>query len=162
MGITLDETDWKILEQLQENARSTFTEIGQKVGLTAPAVRERIRNMEDEGLIEGYRPLINYSALGRPIRAIIELRYKSISRAAERASFSHKELFSDIQGIVRTLLVTGDNECIMEAALENMQQLDFMLEELNTMGFLTVTNMILDDSGEEKLRRLLQKPSKKR
>ena len=40
-AICLDTTDWKILEALQKNARSTFTEIGQSVGLTAPAVRER-------------------------------------------------------------------------------------------------------------------------
>ena len=61
-AICLDTTDWKILEALQKNARSTFTEIGQSVGLTAPAVRERIRRMESDELITGYRPVINYAS----------------------------------------------------------------------------------------------------
>ena len=79
-AICLDTTDWKILEALQKNARSTFTEIGQSVGLTAPAVRERIRRMESDELITGYRPVINYAVLGRPIRALIALKFKSGSR----------------------------------------------------------------------------------
>lgn len=146
--LNLDTTDWKILEVLQKNARSTLTEIGQSVGLTAPAVRERMRRMEDEGLITAYRPVINYAVLGRPIRALIALKFKSGSHAAERYQFSHLELFEDIAGIVRSWLVTGDTECVVEIAAPSMKQLDTILEALNKLGFLTVTYMILEDSGE--------------
>ena len=144
-AICLDTTDWKILEALQKNARSTFTEIGQSVGLTAPAVRERIT---------GYRPVINYAVLGRPIRALIALKFKSGSRAADGTTLAHSELFNGLAGVVRWWFVTGDTECVLEAAAPSMKQLDATLETLNRWGFLTVTYMILDDSGEVNCRRL--------
>ena len=152
--ISLDETDWKILDALQENARATFTEIGQFVGLTAPAVRERIRRMEDEELIVGYRPVINYNVLGRPLRALISLKFKSGSRAAERAEFSHLELFKDIPGVLKSWLVTGDTECVLEASAATMKELDAILVELNRLGFLTATYMILEDTGERNCSKL--------
>ena len=152
--ITLDETDWKILETLQDNARSTFTEIGQIVGLTAPAVRERIRRMEDEELIAGYRPVINYNVLGRPLHALISLKYKSASRAAERSELSQLGLFKDIPGVLRSWLVTGDTECVIEAVTATMKELDAILVELNRLGFLTVTYMVLEDTGERNCRKL--------
>ena len=76
--VTLDSTDWNILKELQKNARAPFTDIGQKVGLTGPAVRDRIKDMEEFGIIDGYRAVLNYSMLGRGIRAIIELRVKML------------------------------------------------------------------------------------
>lgn len=152
--ISLDETDWKILDALQENARTTFTEIGQFVGLTAPAVRERIRRMEDEELIVGYRPVINYNVLGRPLRALISLKFKSSSLAAERAEFSHLELFKDIPGVLKSWLVTGDTECVLETAATTMKELDAILVELNRLGFLTTTYMILEDTGERNCSKL--------
>ena len=51
----LDETGWRLLDELQKNARLTNTELGQRVGLTSPAVADRIRRMEDAGIIVGYR-----------------------------------------------------------------------------------------------------------
>ena len=153
-AICLDTTDWKILEALQKNARSTFTEIGQSVGLTAPAVRERIRRLESDELITGYRPVINYAVLGRPIRALIALKFKSGSRAADGTTLAHSELFNGLAGVVRWWFVTGDTECVLEAAAPSMKQLDATLETLNRWGFLTVTYMILDDSGEVNCRRL--------
>ena len=55
--IQLDETDWRIIRALRENARATFTEIGRAVGLTSPAARERVRRMEEAGLtIAGVSP----------------------------------------------------------------------------------------------------------
>ena len=51
----LDETGWRILDALQGNARIAFSELGRQVGLSAPAVAERVRRMEEAGLITGYR-----------------------------------------------------------------------------------------------------------
>ncbi|MDO5116520.1 MAG: Lrp/AsnC family transcriptional regulator [Synergistaceae bacterium] len=152
--ILLDDTDWRILEILQENARATFTEIGLSVGLTSPAVRERIRRMEEVGLITGYRPVISYGVLGRQIRALIALKFKSGSRAAQSPEFSPLEPLSDIPGVVRAWLVTGDTECFVEAAVPTMKALDGILVKLHDFGFLTVTYMILDDTGEKRCRQL--------
>ncbi|MFN0070356.1 MAG: Lrp/AsnC family transcriptional regulator, partial [Chloroflexota bacterium] len=55
----LDDVSWKILLALQENARVSFSELGRQVGLTPPAVAERLRRLEDLGVIEGYRAVVN-------------------------------------------------------------------------------------------------------
>ncbi len=69
----LDETGWHILEALQENARLSFSELGQRVGLSSPAVAERVRRMEDAGIITGYRAEVNTAKIGYPITAIIRI-----------------------------------------------------------------------------------------
>src|SRR5215472_8883841 len=69
----LDETGWHILEALQENARLSFSELGQRVGLSSPAVAERVRRMEDAGIITGYRAEVNIAKIGYPITAIMRL-----------------------------------------------------------------------------------------
>ena len=99
--IQLDETDWRIIRALRENARATFTEIGRAVGLTSPAARERVRRMEEAGLIEGYRPVFNYSVMGFGIKAIILMKSKSDSRVAEKHYFRLLPAVRELEGIVR-------------------------------------------------------------
>ena len=69
----MDHTDKKILQLLQENSRSTMKEIGEHVGLTPPAVSERIRKLEEEGAILGYHAHINPLSLGNNINAFVEV-----------------------------------------------------------------------------------------
>ena len=63
----LDDTGWQVLATLQENARIPFSELGRRVGLSAPAVAERVRRMEDAGIIAGYGVRLGFEQLGRPI-----------------------------------------------------------------------------------------------
>lgn len=56
----MDQINWGILQELQKNARIPFAEIGRKVGLTSPAVAERVKKMEDTGIINGYYTSINH------------------------------------------------------------------------------------------------------
>ena len=60
----MDSVNWKILRELQQNARATYAEIGKVVGLTAPAVGQRIQKMEDEGIITGYRVSLDLEKIG--------------------------------------------------------------------------------------------------
>jgi Lrp/AsnC family leucine-responsive transcriptional regulator len=60
----LDATGWRILQELQQNARLSFSELGQRVGLSSPAVTERVRRMEEAGIITGYRAEINTAKVG--------------------------------------------------------------------------------------------------
>src|SRR5215470_9312750 len=78
----LDETGWALLCALQENARSSYAELGMRVGLTAPAVANRIRRLEAEGIITGYRAVINPAKLGLGLTAII--RFFSPKESYER------------------------------------------------------------------------------
>jgi Lrp/AsnC family leucine-responsive transcriptional regulator len=67
----MDQTDIRILEDLQLNARITMTELGKKVGLTAPAAAERIRKLEEKGIIKNYSVTINPQKINKPITAFI-------------------------------------------------------------------------------------------
>jgi Lrp/AsnC family leucine-responsive transcriptional regulator len=69
----LDETDRQILELLQKDARQTNAAIGEQVGLSAPSVFERVKKLEQRGVIEGYTVRVNPTALGRPLTAFIRL-----------------------------------------------------------------------------------------
>lgn len=73
MAVTLDDTDRKILELLQRDARMTNAKIGEEVGMTAPSVFERIRKLEQRGVIERYTAVINPQAVGKTITALIRL-----------------------------------------------------------------------------------------
>src|SRR5947199_4292172 len=86
----LDETGWHILEALQQNARLSFSELGQRVGLSSPAVAERVRKMEDAGIITGYHAEVNLAKLGFPVMAII--RMTSLARSGKYAGASSKQV----------------------------------------------------------------------
>jgi Lrp/AsnC family transcriptional regulator, leucine-responsive regulatory protein len=67
----MDEIDKDILLHLQENARTSFTELGKKVGLSTPAVNERVKKLEEKGIIVGYKAIINPEKIDKPIMAFI-------------------------------------------------------------------------------------------
>lgn len=60
----LDDTGWQILEELQGDARLSFSELGRRVGLSTPAVTQRVRRMEDAGIITGYRAVVDPATVG--------------------------------------------------------------------------------------------------
>ena len=143
--LSVDNTDRRILTILQENARTPFTEIGRAVGLTSPAVKERVVRMEQAGLIKAYRTEIDYTLLGRQLRALVMLKVKSYDRISERHDVS---MVSKIGGVVRAWDVTGDVECIADVAVPTMKELDGVLAKFAALGFATTTYLILDDTGE--------------
>ena len=70
----LDPKDWQLLELLQSDARSGYAELGRQVGLSAPATAERIKRLEDAGVIRNYRAEIDPCKLGYAIEAVVRLR----------------------------------------------------------------------------------------
>jgi Lrp/AsnC family leucine-responsive transcriptional regulator len=69
----MDETDWAILHELQIDARLSYAELGRRVGLSSPAVQERVRKMEDYGIITGYRVEIDLPKAGFPLSAYVRV-----------------------------------------------------------------------------------------
>src|SRR6266852_3573874 len=100
----LDETGWRLLEALQENARISFSELGQRVGLSSPAVAERVRRMEDAGIITGYRAEINTAKIGYPITVIMRMS-NSPGERCSRLGASAQE----IPEILECYRVTGSD-----------------------------------------------------
>lgn len=67
----MDRVDWHILDELQADARLSFNELSRRVRLSAPAVAERVRRLESDGLITGYHAQVDPARAGRPVRAVV-------------------------------------------------------------------------------------------
>ncbi|MFC7372462.1 Lrp/AsnC family transcriptional regulator [Fictibacillus iocasae] len=67
----MDEIDYEILQHLQDDARISMTALGKKIGLSTPAVNERVKKLEDKGIIESYRAVVNPEKIQKPIMAFI-------------------------------------------------------------------------------------------
>ena len=84
----LDELDRELLAQLSANGRATFSELGQRVGLSAPAVKRRIERLEARGVITGYTVLIDDAKLANPIEAFTELRFAGDTKVEDIAGIA--------------------------------------------------------------------------
>lgn len=133
----VDSTDWAILRELQENARISYAELGRRVGLTSPAVQERVRRLEDAGIIQGYHATVNPEKLGLPIQVLIRLEGEC--RNKEQAVAELRQ----IPQIIHAYHVLGDDCFVLVAVLPTMASLNPLLKQLYQHGE-TVTTVVLD------------------
>ncbi|KHF33015.1 HTH-type transcriptional regulator LrpC [Paenibacillus sp. P1XP2] len=70
----MDQTDLKILNILQDNARITISELGRMINMTGPAVTERVRRLEEKGVIRSYRAMLSPEKLGKAITAFVAIQ----------------------------------------------------------------------------------------
>ncbi len=132
----LDETGWHILQALQENARLSFSELGQRVGLSSPAVTERVRRLEDAGIIRGYRAEIDTTKIGYPITAIIRMQVQG-----ERCTRFTANV-QEIPEVLECYRVTGDDSLIMRVMVSCVEHLEAIIDRLSVHGQLT-TSIVL-------------------
>ena len=139
----LDALDWSILEELQENARLSYAEIGRRVGLSAPAVTERVRSLEESGVIAGYGARVRPERMGLPVSAFIrmQLRAGRLEEVVERVR-SH-------EAVSECHRVTGDDDLIMRVRASSVNRLEQHLDEFLGYGRLT-TSIVLSSSVEER------------
>ncbi len=126
--VIVDDTDWKILHELQCDARITFKELGYRVGLSAPATAERVRKMEDLGIITGYRVEINRSKVGLPVTAWIRL-----STPKERSARLSEKL-RDIPEIIECSRVAGPDSFVMKVSVSSMEHLEHLIDHFSQYG----------------------------
>ncbi|WP_457617819.1 Lrp/AsnC family transcriptional regulator [Lutibacter sp.] len=134
----LDDINWSILHCLQQNARQTNTEIARKVGISSPAVSERIRKMEDMGVIENYYAKVSYSETGYQLKAMITLR----AFMGKLKPFIHK--VTSFNEVINCYRITGNENIIMEVVLNNQKHLEQFIDQLITYGE-TSTHIILSN-----------------
>lgn len=134
----VDELNWKILECMQQNARESFVNIGKKVGLTPPAVAERVKKMEDLGIIEGYKTIVSHSKIGLQLRAIVALR----AFVGKLKPFLNK--VNTFDEVVNCYRITGNENIIMEVVLKDQFHLEQFIDTLITYGE-TRTHIILSN-----------------
>lgn len=124
----LDPINWKIITLLQQNARLSFAELGKQVHLSAPAVAERIKKLEEQGVIHGYSARVNLDKLGYPIIAQVQARvFMGKEPAFIRFVKSRDE-------VVECSNVTGEKAFLLKVAVSTMAQLDELLEAFSTLS----------------------------
>ncbi len=133
----LDETGWQILQALQENARLSFSELGQRVGLSSPAVAERVRRMEDAGIITGYRAEVNTAKIGYPITAIMRIS----TRPGERCN-SISLSAPENPEVLECYRVTGSDSLIVRVMASSVEHLESIIDRLSVHGQVT-TSIVL-------------------
>jgi Lrp/AsnC family transcriptional regulator, leucine-responsive regulatory protein len=124
----IDSLNGKILKCLQENARQSNAEIGRQVGITSPAVSERIKKMEDLGIIEGYKTIVSPFEIGYQLKAIITLR----AFMGKLKPFLEKVKTYD--EVINCYRITGDENIVMEVVLKNQKHLENFIDQLIVYG----------------------------
>lgn len=127
--VSLDDVDWQLLILLQEDARRGFRELGREVGLTPPAVANRVRRMERTGVIIGYSARINPLAAGYAVEAFIQV--VSTGRRASHAV--------DIQAaadpcVLEDHRVAGQDDHVLRAVASSIGALEPFIDALNEHG----------------------------
>jgi Lrp/AsnC family transcriptional regulator, leucine-responsive regulatory protein len=132
----LDEISWHVLEELQNNARTSFAELGRRVGLTLPAVAERVRKMEDAGIITGFRAELDPAKIGLPIAAFI--RISVVGDVFARIAKAVREM----PEVLECHRGTGADSFTLKVAVESVQHLESLIDKLTPFG-TTSTSIVL-------------------
>ncbi len=144
----LDSIAWKILEALQQNARITFAELGRKVGLSTPAVAERVHRLEESGIITGYHATVDPARLGMAVRIVVRLTIRGGDLQVSRAV----AVIRDLPEVTRCHRVTGDESFVMEANVVSIRHMEALIDKLGAVG-ATSTSTVLSSPVERRLLR---------
>ena len=155
----LDRIAWRIVEELQQNARISWAELGRRVGLTTPAVAERVHRLEKLGVIRGFHADISLERLGLPILIFVRLSMAG-PEALVRTFQQQVKTWDEVLECHR---VTGSDSFIVKARVVSVEHLERFLDKLGHYGTTststvlsspvlqrTVTQKIVDQFHESK------------
>jgi len=140
----LDLIDNDILKILQKNGRISMKNLGKKVGLSAPAVSERVKKLEEKGIIEGYRAVVNPKKMGKSVEAFINISMKPKNRK------NFMQFVENNNNIITCYHVTGTYCMVIKALFEEMIDLEMLIDKLQEYGD-TNTLIILSTPLKRKL-----------
>jgi Lrp/AsnC family leucine-responsive transcriptional regulator len=131
----IDRIDLQILTELQTNARVSMAELGRRVGMSAPAVAERVQRLEDTGVITGYHAEVDPRQLGFPVTVMIRVRpaVRELNRIAKIAE--------EIPQIVECYRMTGDDCFYFTMHLRSVGELEPIIDRFTPYG-RTTTSLI--------------------
>jgi Lrp/AsnC family transcriptional regulator, leucine-responsive regulatory protein len=129
----IDAVNRRVLEELLQDPRLTMSKLGRRVGMSSPAVTERVRRLEETGVIRGYRLDLNPVALGLPIAAYVRIRPNpgQLPRIAELAQ--------QIPEVVECHRVTGEDCFVLKVYIPAIDQLDRLLDSFLLYGSTTTS-----------------------
>lgn len=141
----IDEIDLKILNILQENGRVKRNELAQMVGLSVPAVSERMKRLEDAGIIKGYTALLDSKKLGKDITAFV---FVSIDSSKNYPLFIERVI--EVDEILECHSITGEGSHLLKVKTENTSTLEKLLARIQSWPGVTgtKTNIVLSTIKE--------------
>ncbi len=127
----LDKKDRLIIKALQQDARQSLSALGKRIGLSQPAVSERVKKLEDAGVICGYSARIDLRAIGLRLQAVVRVRttHEHIQR--------YVALFESMPEVLDVVRVTGDDCFVVRCAFAEPEDLERVVDTLATHGSIT-------------------------
>lgn len=132
----LDNVGWKLLALLQEDARRSYRELGRAVGLSTPAVAERVRRMEEAGIITGYHASVDPKKLGYDLQALMRL-----SGVGDRVE-AFNGLVARTPEVLECHRVTGSDSYILRVIARSIEDLETLINRFVPYGEVT-TSLVL-------------------
>jgi len=126
----LDRVDWQIVAELQADGRLSFKELGRRINLSAPAVAERVRRLEESGVITGYRAEIDARRAGYPFLAFVQLRC-SLGKCLLKTSTA-----GDYPEVVEVHKLSGDHCSMLKIRAATLDHLEGVFERVGQHGEL--------------------------
>ena len=133
--LVLDDANRRLLTELQADARLSLAELGRRVGLSSPAVAERLGRLEETGVIKGYRAEIDPRAVGYTLGVVIRIR------PAPRELHKVAELAQRTPEVVECHRITGEDCYFMKAYVRDVEHLEEVIDQFAVFGQTTSSIM---------------------
>ncbi|MFF3561176.1 Lrp/AsnC family transcriptional regulator [Streptomyces sp. NPDC002574] len=130
---SLDATDWRLLDALQRDGRASYADLARAVGMSASAVTERVRRLEEAGVITGYSAVVDLDRIGRPILAFVRLRYPHGNYKP------FHDLLASTPEVLEAHHVTGDDCFVMKVTARSMRHLEEVTGRIGGLGSVTTS-----------------------
>lgn len=147
----LDPTDLSMIEILQQDGRISVSELGRRVGLSQPAASERLKRLEERGIIAGYRAVIDPASVGLGMMAVIRLRT------------SHEHIrpclkqFSEMPEIIEVLRLTGEDCFLLKVLVPTAANLETIVDSIARHGAVTTSLVLRNEPAKPIGRDLIRK-----
>lgn len=133
----MDRIDRNILRELQKDGRLTNQELAQRVGLTASPCMRRVRQLEEDGVIQGYRAVIDPEAVGRGFEVLVSIEVRRDREAVEAVEAALRE----IPDVIEAYRLFGSPGCMLRIAVADITAYEQLwIERLTTLSGVTEVN----------------------
>ena len=135
----LDGIDKQILGMLLDDSRITLSHISKKVGISSPAIRERMRKLEQDGIIKGFSTIVDYKKLGLGLTAFIGL-------SMDESKCCQEDVFIELEKIPRVLeahFTNGEEDILVKVVTENTETLVDLLGQMNAIDGVNRTKTMI-------------------
>jgi Lrp/AsnC family leucine-responsive transcriptional regulator len=131
--MTVDPTDWRLLEELQRDGRASFADLARVVAMSPSAVAERVRRLEETGVIAGYRAVVDPERVGLQVMAMVRLRYPTGNYRPFHA------LLESTPEIIEAHHVTGEDCFVLKVLTRSMRHLEEVTGRISGLGAVTTS-----------------------